>query len=286
VNLFGHVRMRRGVLNHLRLGRMTLKQKGAFETIVELADWQTGVWFGSARALSAICGAGDLSEREARTLLESLEKARPQGYIRRFVTPGHRGNYPIVVHKYEIRVGEVVFRVNAWKTEDWKHPELEPCEVEGEVDVQVDASLKEVRSKKKERGGKPSPRKKREADPRHHAFWLFATAAYAQKFGEQPNWNGRQAKRLGESLAAMPAVTSAELQRRFFFFLESTDDFISKTGHGLDWFCEKFNALRGGPILKGTHEGKNGNGTKPSHGDAFTSTAKGLQRALASGVGQ
>jgi hypothetical protein len=248
VNVFGHVQMRRGLLDHLRYGRMTLKQKGAFETILQLADWQTGVWFGSARALSAICGKGDVAEREARDLLESLEKAKPQGYIRRFVTPGRRGNYPILVHKYEVRVCEVIFRVNAWKTVDWKHPELEPCE----VDVEVSPSLKEVISKKKEKP-KPSPRENREADGRHAPFWNFAMTAYAHEFGEKPNWNGRETKRLSELLRVLPDVNAEELRRRFLFYLQSTDDFIHRDGHGMLRFCEKFNALRTGPILKGVN---------------------------------
>jgi hypothetical protein len=260
VNAQGHVQMRRGLLNHLRLGRMTLKQKGAFETIVELADWQTGVWFGSARALSAICGAGDVPEREARDLLESLEKAKPQGYIRRFLIAGHRGNYPILVHKYEIRVGEpnasMLVRVNAWETKDWRHPALESCEVDVEVDVEVSPSLKEVRSKNKERLQTLSPRKQRGADPRHYPFWSFAITTYAQLFGEKPNWNGREAKRLSEVLKTLPGVTFEELCRRFSFYLQSTDEFICRDGHGMLRFCEKFNALRTGPIMKGA----NGNG--------------------------
>jgi hypothetical protein len=256
LNLFGHVRMRRGLLDHLRYGRMTLKQKGAFETIVQLADWQTGVWFGSARAFSAICGAGDVPEREARDLLESLERAKPQGYIRRFVTPGKRGNYPILVHKYEVRVCEVTFRVNAWKTVDWKHPELESCEVDVEVDVEVSPPLKEVRSKKKEESQTSSPRKNRVADPRHQSFWSFAITAYTQAFGEKPNWNGREAKRLADLLKVLPTLDLDELCRRFLFYLQSTDEFIRRDGHGMLRFCEKFNALRTGPITKGV----NGNG--------------------------
>lgn len=98
----GYVQKRRGVVDHLQQGRMTLLEYGAFDFVVLSADKATGVWLGNAQTLSLSCGAGDVSVRQARTLLESLERKR---YIRRFSVLGSRSVYPIAVHQYKVTFG-------------------------------------------------------------------------------------------------------------------------------------------------------------------------------------
>ena len=119
----GHVKRRRGILGHLQDGRITLLEEGAHDVIGMLADKASGIWFGSARAFSANCGAGDVSERQARHLVESLEL---KGYIKRFTTPRAHGNYPILVNKYEVTFGaQSGMRLNAAVTTDWRKPVYE-----------------------------------------------------------------------------------------------------------------------------------------------------------------
>ena len=116
----GHVKRRRGILGHLQDGRITLLEEGAHDIISMLADKASGIWFGSARAFAANCGAGDVSERQARRLLESLEE---KGYLKRFTTPRAHGNYPILVNKYEITFGaQSGMRLNAMATTDCRKP--------------------------------------------------------------------------------------------------------------------------------------------------------------------
>src|ERR1700687_1207294 len=107
----GHVKRRRGILAHLQDGRITLLEHGAHDVVSMLADKSSGIWFGSARAFAANCGAGDVSERQARHLLESLER---KGYLRRFSVPRKHGNYPILINKYEVTFGaQSGMRLNA-----------------------------------------------------------------------------------------------------------------------------------------------------------------------------
>jgi hypothetical protein len=122
----GHVKRRRGILGHLQDGRITLLEEGAHDVISMLANKASGIWFGSARAFAANCGAGDVSERQGRHLLESLEQ---KGYIRRFTTPRAHGNYPILINKYEVTFGaQSGMRLNAVTSIDWRKPvyELRP----------------------------------------------------------------------------------------------------------------------------------------------------------------
>lgn len=258
MNSNGYLATRRGLLEHLRDGRLTLQQKGCFQTICELADWRTGVWWGSARALAAVCGVGDVSERQARHLLEALEAG---GYIRRFVTPGTRGNYPIVVHKFEVRLGELIFRVNAEKSEDWRKPFLEPCQVQGEVQGEVSAPSEEVRSNTNQKKGKP-PAAAQPADPRHYPFVEFTTEAFKTKYGQPPTWSGKGYRNLGELLKRNPNVTVEELHRRWGNFMASTDDFTEKQRGSLAYFCASFDKFIKGPLLA-RPAGGGANGKKP-----------------------
>jgi hypothetical protein len=149
----GHLKRRRGWLDHLQEGRVTLLESAVHDIIGLLADKSTGILFGSARALAARCGAGDVSDRQARHLLESLEA---KGYIKRFTTPRAHGNYPILVNKYEVTFGaQKGKRLNATATIDWRNPVYEPCPEHGaEEGAQYGAECasdqeRESKSKKK-----------------------------------------------------------------------------------------------------------------------------------------
>jgi hypothetical protein len=125
----GYTQKRRGAVEHLRDGRLTLLEYGAHDLILALADKETGIWWGSAKALAANCGAGDVSERQARHLLESLES---NGYILRFAKKRGHGNYPILVNKYAVTFGaHQGMRLNAERTTDWRSPVYEHCQERG-----------------------------------------------------------------------------------------------------------------------------------------------------------
>ena len=95
----GYVPLRRGIVQHVRNGSLSHGEALAYMVIIASADPATGIWYGSAKALA---GEFNFSEREARRLLESLER---KGYLRRFPKPGSHSNYPIAINKFEATVG-------------------------------------------------------------------------------------------------------------------------------------------------------------------------------------
>jgi hypothetical protein len=95
----GFVPIRRGLWEHLRDGRMSPLASLAFIYICSQADTRTGLWKGSAGALVGELG---LLPRTARDVLERLEHG---DYIRRFLRPGERFCYPILVHKFPLTQG-------------------------------------------------------------------------------------------------------------------------------------------------------------------------------------
>jgi hypothetical protein len=125
----GYTQKRRGAVDHLRDGRLSLLEYGAHDLLLALADKATGMWWGSAKGLAATCGAGDVTERQARHLLESLEKKR---YIRRFAKKRGHGNYPILLNKFEVTFGAYKgMRLNAEETSDWRNPVYQVCQGDG-----------------------------------------------------------------------------------------------------------------------------------------------------------
>jgi hypothetical protein len=158
----GFIQLRRGLFEHLRDGRLTLLELSALCVILLLADKATGIWIGSARALAANCGAGDITDRQARHLLESLEK---KGYIRRFPRRRSHANYPILVNRYLVTFGAYSgMTLNAAATDDWRQPVYESRQEQGAERGAEDgvhqgagrAPYQEVEVKREERKNKPT----------------------------------------------------------------------------------------------------------------------------------
>lgn len=116
----GFVALRRAILEHIETRKLTVTEYAALITIMLLADKANGVWFGCAVALAAKFGDGSMNQKAATRALHYLDTA---GYIKRFRTHGQRGNFPILVNKYEITVGGLKgCLINADATTDWQHP--------------------------------------------------------------------------------------------------------------------------------------------------------------------
>jgi len=111
----GFIAIRRGLLEHLRRGKLTETEALTFIIILGLANPYTGIWWGSAKSLW-----GEYpfygNERRARRALEGLAS---KWYIRRLSTPGKHSNYPILIDKYEVKVGDKAgLRLNARKSKN------------------------------------------------------------------------------------------------------------------------------------------------------------------------
>jgi hypothetical protein len=71
----GYVKLRRGLAEHVRAGRMTLTEHGAYTLLLQLADYTTGRWRGTQRSFAAAAG---ISSGMAWKILTSLER---KGYL-------------------------------------------------------------------------------------------------------------------------------------------------------------------------------------------------------------
>ncbi len=89
-----YARIRKGLIAHVRDGRMTKDEFAAFVMILICADHHTGVWQGSGSELASCLRIG---RSKAHFLMRSLSSKR---YI---VVPAHRpfsGAYPVEIPKY------------------------------------------------------------------------------------------------------------------------------------------------------------------------------------------
>lgn len=87
----GYIKLRRGILEHLREHRLTVPEYVVYTVLLMLADYSTGIWEGSARFLAREIGA---PERWCQRALLGL---RSKGYVS--CTPTKRP-YQITVVKY------------------------------------------------------------------------------------------------------------------------------------------------------------------------------------------
>lgn len=132
MNEGGFYRRRRGALDHLKSGRITLFDNGVHDFLCLNAQSQVvngsgvppGVWIGSAAKIYLLTGRQE-SERRIRRCLEKLSRI---GWIKRWHEQGRRGDYPILISKFVVRdVSGRDFVVSAEDTTDWRHPVLLPC---------------------------------------------------------------------------------------------------------------------------------------------------------------
>lgn len=125
---FGWFPFYRGLLEHLRTGKITQAEYVAFTVILGKTEYDTGVWWGNAAALAFIMGP-ETDERAARALLRSLKRKE---YLKDFREKGSRGEYPILVEKWPIFDKQRgLLRINAAKSRSWRRPVLE---IERDID--------------------------------------------------------------------------------------------------------------------------------------------------------
>ncbi|MCZ6492195.1 MAG: hypothetical protein O7A06_16895 [Acidobacteria bacterium] len=129
----GFYKRRRGILEHLEAGELSLLDLGIHDLICLKANaivgngsiFPPGIWYGSAAAIMAQCPCGEISERTVRRSLHHLEEIR---FLKRWQTLGKRGNYPILVNRFSVRdLSGNEYYINAENTTDWRHPAMEPA---------------------------------------------------------------------------------------------------------------------------------------------------------------
>jgi DNA-binding transcriptional ArsR family regulator len=114
------VKSRRGILQHLEEGRLSLTDYAVFSLLVILADKATGVCWVSSAVIAGKFADGSLAQSTAK---DALRRLKDKGYIKEFRQQGSRGSYPVLVNKYEITVGNLTgCLTNAEQTVDWRQP--------------------------------------------------------------------------------------------------------------------------------------------------------------------
>ena len=118
----GYAIIRSGIIEHLISGRLSLFDLGVYAVIHLQADFRTGIWRGSAPRIQATSPAGT----SLRAVQRGLETLNEIGFLRSFHQRGLRGNYPVLIDKYDVRTGALKgMRLNAWKSESWEKPKYE-----------------------------------------------------------------------------------------------------------------------------------------------------------------
>ncbi|HEV2378693.1 MAG TPA: hypothetical protein VG206_02740 [Terriglobia bacterium] len=141
----GFVPLRRGLLDHIERGKMCQSEMFCYILLLLKADHKTGVWWGSAVAIEALTCA----EVKHRTAAWALARLEEKGYIKRFITPGKHGNFPILIDRFHCSDGT---RTNASDTLVWPPTVNKTGEVDCEVDCEVIAPIqKEENIEKKEK---------------------------------------------------------------------------------------------------------------------------------------
>ena len=87
-------------------------------------DFRTGFWTGSAPRLAATAPRGS-SLRDIQRAMQRIEEI---GFTRTFHQQGQRGNYRVLIHKYEPQSGALRgMRLNAVASKHWKQPVYDTC---------------------------------------------------------------------------------------------------------------------------------------------------------------
>lgn len=126
-------RRRLAVLEHLKVGTITIFDDGLHDIMCMKAQHQVGngsaippgVWIGSSHSLWLETGRC-VPERMIRRRMAKLEEI---GWIKRWTKQGKHGDYPILIARLVVRdKNGNDFSVNAEATKDWKHPVLVPLD--------------------------------------------------------------------------------------------------------------------------------------------------------------
>ena len=131
-------KIRAGLEEHLVTGLLSAFDVGVYLILHLQADMRTGIWIGSAPRLLATAPRG----RSRRDMQRALSRLAQIEFIRSFHRHGVRGNYRVLLHKFEPQFGALKGkRLNAMKSESWKAPIYEVCAVSDALVDTIDDAL-------------------------------------------------------------------------------------------------------------------------------------------------
>lgn len=116
---------------HLRLGKMSLKDTGVYLLLNRRCNWRSGIYFGCAATITALFG----SRAKKPEVQRSLSNLRRVGIINYRLGKGFRGSYNILIHGFLPRVGERMgYRLNAFAPNSLDQPVYERANGQGTLD--------------------------------------------------------------------------------------------------------------------------------------------------------
>lgn len=262
----GFYKRRRGILEHLEAGRISLLDSAIHDylclkanSIVGNGDfYPPGTLMCSAEAIHACCPR-NITAREVRRSLQHLEEL---GWIKRWMNRGKRGNYPVMVERFIVRelTGKQwkEYTVNADATTDWRKPVLIPVASDHDVTARVSwsghgsATLKEVRTKKQS-----LPAKKRQADPRHKPIRDHYQKRSQEITGVKAQWDGADGEALNRWLGREHDKGEGFLKGWLDNAFNSTDPYPLRAGFRFTEFERHCAKYAKGPLRKGEVASRN-----------------------------
>jgi hypothetical protein len=114
------------LFNDIKDGKLTPTEFCVYSMLLRQADFDTGIWTGSA---SYIC-IGWGRQLNQRTVQHRLKQLAEKGLIKSFHRRGQRSDYAVAIHNYRVRYGKWKgYKLDASATTDSRHPVYRPdCE--------------------------------------------------------------------------------------------------------------------------------------------------------------
>ena len=249
----GFYKRRRGILEHLEAGKITLLDSGIHDYLCLRANGikgsgsniPPGVVFTSSKAIKALCPR-EFSERTIRRALSHLEEI---GWIKRWMRAGNRGNYPILIARASVHdLSGTEYRINAEATTDWREPAL-ILAAECPGSVHEVSTYREVRIENRE---KPKASAPKTAAPADRRFQPIINAYYEEqkKTGIEPNCDKTDFASLKAWLKRNPNRPIDGIFVSLSNALASSDPYPLRPGFRLREFLEHESKYQLGPLAR------------------------------------
>jgi hypothetical protein len=119
----GFIRLRSGIFQHIREGLMTGTDFIVYCTLLNYADYSTGIVETTAASLAATWAHLNDAKDKKESVQNSLQRLRKNGYIIYPKGSGIRGPYPVLIDKYEPTVGALIgWSLNLSKSNSFENP--------------------------------------------------------------------------------------------------------------------------------------------------------------------
>ena len=123
--------IRNGLLSHIRDWQLCPFDLGVYVFLLLRADWATGIYQGCALTIAHHFADPRIKHHVNKCLM----RLRDRHYINYPKGRGRRGGYAVLIHKYEVTVGELTgMRLDAWKHGELVKPEYQYWNGDGRVE--------------------------------------------------------------------------------------------------------------------------------------------------------